>query len=324
MLAGSAEATTAYTEPVGYNTLFALAGNATLLGINMHNPHLVAGVASISGNILSFNAPDNLVATLAGRECIVELREGLYAGKVIRIESVAPNMLTLVESLASQSNVRFIVRELKKLSGIINPTEVLATASFNPNEADLVLIPTGDGSFKEYYVSTCLIPDRPEYYNKWINAASGEPEDPDLLYLDAFFFLRRAESDCAFVITGSVKLIVTKFTVRDTFNYFSSVYPVGMTLSNSSLASSLQPGTAETADLVWIQDELTGGFRRYFVSDGTPPLSAGWRLADAPPGQENIDQGDVPMSPGFIIHRRTPEPYDALMPPPPGYPTPNG
>ncbi len=137
-----------------------------------------------------------------------------------------------------------------------------------------------------------------------------------LYYPRGFIFLRRENSDFTLVVEGQVKLENTRLSVAETFNFCSMVYPYGMTLGESSLAASLQPGTAATADIVVLQDETTGEFRRYFVADGSPPLTSGWRLADPPPGGANTDQSAVPMSSGFVIHRRAAQPYEALMTPP--------
>jgi hypothetical protein len=326
---GRGQAQTAYTNPVGYETLTARPGKATLLGLRLHSPALVVGVAdSISGNLLTHGTLDfDSTLNPALTSYVVELRDGVSNGRVIDILAVDGNTLTLAEVLPTQSNVLFTVRAERRLgsdfmtlSSVIDPTEAMGTDDFNPDNADLVLIPSGGGKFKHYFVSTFFDPLQPDTYNQWINAETGLPEKPHVPYVDAFFYLRRDSSDFLPVISGEIKLHDTMLSVTGTFNYFSSVYPVGMTLAESNLAASLQAGTAESADIVWIQDEA-GDFHQYFVSDGTPPLTAGWRQVAAPPGSGDADQADVPMSPGFVIHRRAVSPYDALMTPPDFYST---
>jgi hypothetical protein len=318
-------AETAYTRPVGYVTLTALAGKANLLGLTMHRPTVYAGVAeTISGTTLT-EIQNNLVPDFGSGAYLLELDGAVSDGKVIPITGATSQTLTLAEFLPNQSNVGFRVLPMMSLSesgasdpeGLINPLEVLGTADFNPDHADLLLIPDGSGGFKKFFVSTHMDPAHPENFNTWVDADTGQArQNPLLYYPRGFIFLRRENSDLPLVVEGQVKLENTRLSVAETFNFCSMVYPYGMTLGESSLAASLQPGTAATADIVVLQDETTGEFRRYFVADGSPPLTSGWRLADPPPGGANTDQSAVPMSSGFVIHRRAAQPYEALMTPP--------
>lgn len=318
----------AYTRPIGYVTLTALAGKANLLGLTMHRPTVYAGLAeTISGTTLTWLG-GTFAPGIGSGAYLLELDGGISDGKVIPITGATSETLSLAEFLPSQSNVNFLVLPMTSLSrlepsdpeGLISPIEVLGTADFNPDHADLLLIPDGSGGFKKYFVSTHMDPAHPENFNTWVDADTGQAQqDPLLYYPRAFFFLRRGVSDFNLVVRGEVKLENTLLSVAETFNYCSMVYPIGMTLGESSLAASLQPGTAATADIVVLQDEITGEFRRYFVADGSPPLTSGWRLADPPPGGENTDQSAVAMSSGFVIHRRAAQPYEALMTPPDFY-----
>lgn len=324
--AGHLAAQTAYTRPVGYVTLTALAGKANLLGLTLHRPTAYAGLAeTISGTTLT-EIESNFDPGLGSGAYLLELDGGISDGKVVPITGTTSQTLTLAEFLPSQSNINFRVLPMKSLcsetggEGLINPIEVLGTADFNPDHADLILIPDGSGGFKKYFVSTHLDPAHPENFNTWVDADTGQArQDPLLYYPRAFFFLRRGSTDFSLIVSGEIKLENTRLSVAETFNYCSMVYPVGMTLEESSLAASLQPGTATTADIVMLQDEITGEFRRYFVSDGSPPLTSGWRRADPPPGGENTDESAAPMSSGFVIHRRAAQLYEALMTPPDFY-----
>lgn len=304
---------TAYTEPVGYESLIAPADSLTLLGLRLHTATEVAGFfTSVAGTQLT-DTSQNFESLLDPvKTHLVELIGGALDGRVLEITAIAGHTITVDTALPAASNVEYRIRPVPHLSEIITPIEVLATDNFNPDKADLILIPSGGGKFRQYYVSSHML------HSGYFNAATGLPEDPLLWYPDAFYYLRRDTSEFMMVVTGTVKRRNTLLQVTDTFNYFSGVYPVLLTLAEADLSASLQAGTADTADIVWIQ-EATGKYQRYFYSNGTPPLGVGWRMIDAPPGTANEERGSALISPGFIIQRRAPQPYNALMTPPDAY-----
>lgn len=311
--------TTAYTDPVGYETLVAFAGPHNLFGLRLHQPTMAAGILEIGPSTLY--APSiNFDAILdPAKKYLVELIGGASAGEVLEITSFAMNTLIVSKPLPLETNVPFRIRLIPKLSEVLPKAGVFGTDDFNPDHADLILLPKESGGFDSYFLSTHTSLAHPEYQDAYVNVATGQPEDPHVFYTKAFFYLRRGGATPNHVISGALKMHSnTWLSVSETFNYFSSVYPVGVTLGSSGLASALQTGTAATADVVWMQDE-TGAWRKYFHSNGTPPLSAGWREVGAPAGQENTDQADVPLSAGFAIHRRSLAPYRVLLTPPEFY-----
>ena len=316
----SPEKATAAAVPVGFDFLKAQPGVFSLLGLRVHSISEVAGDIDVSGSTL-FDPDTNFDTVLdpPPAKYQIELEGGTSDGKVLEIVSFAENTLIVSEPLPAETNVSYLIRKVPKLSDVIDPMEPLATADFNPDHADLILLPTGNGQFTQYFVSTYMDAGHPEYFQTYINADTGLPEDPFLSSTDGFFYLRRDLTDFEGSYLGEVKVTNTHLAVTDSFNYFSSVYPVntfGLKLSESGLAASLQPGTAETADLIWSQD-ASGNYHTYFYSDGTPPLTTGWRKANAAPGTEDDDQSNAELNSGFIIHRRAPAPYPALLTPPP-------
>jgi hypothetical protein len=114
--AGHVAAQTAYTRPVGYVTLTALAGKANLLGLTLNRPTVYAEVAeTISGTTLT----KNLAAFDPGfgsGAYLLELDGGISDGKVIPITGATSQTLTLAEFLPSQSNVGFRVLPMTSLS----------------------------------------------------------------------------------------------------------------------------------------------------------------------------------------------------------------
>jgi hypothetical protein len=296
-------------DPIGWEFLKSEPGASHLMGLRLHTATLAAGILEVGTSTLFAPAVNFDSVLVSGEKYLIEFNTGASAGEVLEIQSFALNTLIVSQPLPVESNVEFRVRRIPRLSEVIPATLAMGTADFNPDHADLVLLPEDGGGIRQYYVSTYFNPAHPEYQNRYINATTGLPEDPHLIYTRGFFYLRRGATDLNHWISSAVKTGGdTWLSVNDVFNYFSSVYPVGMTLGNSGLSASLQAGTAETADVVWMTDEA-GVWRKYFQSNGTAPLTAGWRAVDAPAGLENEDHSGVPLSAGFAIHRRAAAPY---------------
>ena len=115
------------------------------------------------------------------------------------------------------------------------------------------------------------------------------------------------------MLSGEIKLTDTAIPVTARFNPVGGVNPVP-TFTGVNLAATVQAGTAATADIVWMQDDSTGAFRRYFFSDGTGPgLTTGWRSANPASGAENLDAGGTWLSSGLIIRRRGSLPHTVVM-----------
>jgi len=303
---------TAYTTPVGYVTHEAHASASTLLALLVHQSTKAAGSFDIiSGTTLTDIHGDFTTALSDSTPYLVELRGGMMDGMVLDVVSFTAHTLTVAETLPAASDIAYHVRAVPRLSEIIHPLQPLAVDDFNPDNGDLILIPSGAGQFDQYYSSSRV------NHMGYFNAATGRPEDPLLRYTKAFFYLRRGAESINFVVSGEVKMESTLLSVTDTFNYLGTVNP-SIKLGGISLELSLKPGTADTADIIWLQD-AAGDFKRYFYSDGTPPLTVGWRLVNAPAGDENAEQGEEPIMAGMIIQRRASAPYHALLIPPYGY-----
>lgn len=298
----------------GYETVDLPGSSTTLIGMRLHSTPLAAGSVDISGTALMDVAINfDTFLTLPAEEYLVELDGGLSDGKMLPLVGYALNTIVVGESLPVESGVSYEIRRIERLSELIHPMTPQATSNFNPDNADLIMVPKGGGQFDQYYVSSFTSVAHPtEYLNVYMNAETGEVEDPLIFPRKGLFYVRRAASATSVVIAGDLRIANTLLPVVDRFNYFSSIYPVAETLLVSDLESSVLAGTAETADLVCLPDGA-GGFMNYFYSDGTAPLTTGWRLVDAPPGSENTEQELVEMPTGFAILRRSPSPYEALM-----------
>jgi hypothetical protein len=297
-------------HPVGYETIKAHPDVFTLFGTRFFaNAVAVDEFETISGNTLTDNDTDFGALLTDGVSYAIELEGGTMNGKVLKVTSFSDSELTVEESLPPESGINYVLRPALHLSDLFdNHPGLLKVDNFNPDSGDLILLPSGDGHFHRYFYSS--YPGLEGLFN----ATTGLAEDPELVSTEGLLFLHRGATPLDIVISGSVKLKDTLLTVADTFNYFSSMYPAGETLGVSNLEASLQAGTAATADLVWMEVGA-GVYQQYFYSDGTPPLTVGWREVGA--GDTSME--NVAFSSGFAIHRRAASPYDALLTPPSFY-----
>ncbi len=177
------------------------------------------------------------------------------------------------------------------------------TGAESAGEADLVLLPNGDGFDRYFYCTGGALGQG------WrLDGAGSTPQAdvPVRLGAGAALFVRSAKS---VVLTGQVKSGRTRVQLRTGHNYVANLCPViasgenasteGRTLANSGLAAGLQGATvSEQADLVLLWNGT--GYDAYFHSTGGP-LDSGWRKV----GAGAVDQAGVALPDGaFVILRR--------------------
>lgn len=303
-------------DPVGFEFLTIHADGWSLLGERIQPPLVAIGsVTSASGADVTDTGVDFDSALDPGTEYIIEFETQLIPSveaKVVDVVSHSGNTLTLAESGVAPVDANYRVRPKWRLSDLYSPVlipDLNPAEDFDPETGDLFLTPDGNGGYREYFYSSNT------GYEGFYNAATGEAEDPWLKHTEALLVLRRGAST-DLVITGDVKVTDTWIPLSTRFSAIGAESPVA-TLADTGLDVSLQSGTASTADLVWSQDTITGEIRRYFHSDGSGAgLTTGWRLADPPPGDEDLEQGDEFVSPGLLIHRRGSLPHPVVIPAP--------
>jgi len=297
----------ATTEPVGFTTLTIQGDGYSLLGQQLLHPVLAAGIIDTSsGNLVTDTAVHFDSILTSSDRAVIEVTP-----KVIDILSFSGSTLTLSEAVPAGSVYK--LRKLWRLSEIFSPElvpEFNPAEDFNPDTGDLFMIADGQGGYRQYFYS--IHPGQTGFFN----AATGGKEDPFLNHTDALLVLRQGEAYWT-VIEGAIKITDTAVAIP------RRMHPAGVvsafpTLNNLNLAASLQAGTRDTADLVWVQDVPTGTLHRYFYSNGTGPgLTTGWRKADPASGAGNQDEGETFVSPGVIIRRRGSLPHTVVMKAPP-------
>lgn len=303
VLIGAVPTTVALADPGGFTMLKIQANGYSLLGQQVLLPTLAAGqIDSSSGNQVTDAAVDfGAVLTITDR-VVIEVPP-----KVIDVVSFSGSTLTLTEAVPTGAFYR--LRKLRKLDEIFKPElvpELNAAEDFNLDTGDLFLIADGQGGHRQYFYSIQL------GLTGFFNAATGEKENPFLRYTDALLVLRQGASYWT-TITGEIKTTDSAVPIPRRIQPAGVVHPFP-SLDSLNLAATLQAGTPETADIVWAQDESSGGLHRYFYSNGTGPgLTTGWRRLDPQPGAENAEAGGTGLSPGVIIRRRGSLPHTVVM-----------
>ncbi len=296
--------------PVGFHTITIPGNGSALIGMLPRENVVLSDVLdSASGTILTDSNNDFRILLSAPSAYVVELNTGKNEGKVLDVVSFNEHELIVSEAVEPETNVACSVRALRRLSEIINPLLLLSTHDYDPDKADLILVPTKSGSFNRFFVSS-----HTRYPVGFFNAETGLPEDPYLHYSKSILVFRRAATDLTLTISGSIKDKRTSLPVNDIFNYFSSLTILSVNLSNSDLDKYMHPGNDRTADIVWIQESPAKPFQRYFYSDGMQNgLASGWwKLGDP---LSRIDPSEVVLGSGFIIQRRSQESYNVILAP---------
>jgi len=290
--------TTAKTTPVGYHTETLVSGQFNLVGMNVHSPVISSGVISAeAADKVTVAGVDFTALLTSGATYVLELPDGT----IQEITSWTATELSTPQDISgfiTPATTTFKLRKAKTISeifGATNTAGLQATDAFDSEAADLVYVQNASAGFDRYFYSNL------EGAEGWFNASdfSGANDIP-VVYTDSLLLLRRGATDLDVVFSGEVKKEPTSYALLGgQFNYLSTVYPAGITLANSGLATSLTPTDAfdsESADLVYIQN-ATAGYDRYFYSNLEG--AEGWFNAS------DFSTADTtPIKSGLIVLRR--------------------
>jgi hypothetical protein len=318
---GLASATTAYTTPVGYETITLNPGVYNLAGVRLFNPAVAAGIfdssttTSLTDNQASF-------ALTANKEYVIEIDNG---GVIISIGSnFSGTTISNLTGITPAFQTNYIIREVSTIAsvfGAANQSGIASSANADPTEADIVLIPKTGGGFTRVFYSTYVDPvnDPNGDFNGWLDADDFSKAAGEALVPGVGLFVQTANSasPIQLTVTGEVKLTPTAYIADQGYSLMSSVYPASSTLSNSSLSTYVQ-GSANAdpteADVILLPK--VGGFTRAFFSTYVDPVNDpngdfnGWLDAD--------DFSKIPgqaLTPGFFIQKIGPNINGVLTPP---------
>jgi hypothetical protein len=305
LASGVASAATAYTTPVGYETL-SLPTGSTNIGVRLHESTVLAGVVDTittpgPGSLLTDAAVD-FDAAMPGAATFYIVEFENAAGILQEVVGADANNTTLalpddVSPFVSPGDT-YKIRKASTLASIFGADNSagLAPGFGGPAGADLVQIPDGLGGLDQYFY------DGDEL--SWYQVADPFPTPVDasaipIIYTDAFIVLIDADPK-SLVVTGEVKTKAVNHMVTSGTNYLSSVFPAGATLDsafgNSSALATIDAGFGGPAgaDLIQILDGAN--FNQYFY-DGDE--SAWYLVADPFPIQ--VDATTVNLPSGFIF-----------------------
>ncbi|WP_038159870.1 hypothetical protein [Verrucomicrobium sp. BvORR106] len=312
------------TGPVGFQSIPIKAGQFNLVGVNFLRPVLTAGaLESASGNTLVDDGA-TFTTVLAGATGLwVEITNGNGAGASSRVTSFTATSLTTEDDLSSfvVQGSSYSVRAAYSVAGLfgaandsakgadVGSTEV-GLKSGNVNTADVIWIPVQGGFIKVYYATAAP----PFTTAGWKTTSTGNADASatPIFHSEGIFIERRGTTDLKLGCLGDVKKIQAKIGVSQGFNYVNRIFPVGATLGNSGLASTLRPGNASTADIVWLPN-TTGGYDKYYYASAAPPFTTeGWKGTST----GNVDKSGTTLTSGFIIERRGTELNVTISPDP--------
>jgi len=298
---GLSAETTAFTKPSGFVTHTLKAGQYNLIGLTLHEAVTVTGsFTAVSGTTLTDSNVDFGAVLTSGDTYVLEITNAGSAnlnGMSQEFSAWTGNDITLggeIQGLASGDTYQ--IRRVPTVSDVFganNTAGLQASSNFAPAEADVIYASQGN-TFIKYYYS-----DNPAL-SGWFDSTGQPAGDAPLIYLDSLLILRRGNTDLNVVFTGTVKTITSSISLEGaSYNYVSTVFPVGSTLGNSGLENGLTatPNFVPTeADWVYIPDGA-GGYDIYFYS--TLPGATGWfKKAGA------TDATNVALTSGVIIYRR--------------------
>jgi hypothetical protein len=309
-LAG-AQATTAYTTPVGYTTTSPLLQGFNVAGLTLH-PSAVASGKFETVNTASLVDTGITFSPVAGRTYVLEfvtnpasavtgmifeIPAANIAGNTISVITTPPTDLVALGVTASDS---YRLRLAPTLEEIFTTVPLanggVLFAGANALAGDNVWIPNGSGGYDRYYLRS----GSPAAFRNAVGNALS-PNIP-VIYTDGILIEKKTATPSSLVVSGEVKLVGSTVVVRPGFNLVNSVAPAGLNLFNAGLEDDIFVGAnATAADNIWVQQPNLS-YKKYFRRSGNPQT---WRDVDAPAVALTQAQAEaVVLSNGFLIERK--------------------
>jgi hypothetical protein len=267
---------TAYTTPVGYNSMPLKAGFNSL-GLTLQTATLVAGnFETVAGTVLTDTG--TTFSTISGRTYVLEITSGVLTGVIQEVlaTSISGSSITTpsnLQTLGLTTADTYKLRLAPTLEEIFTTTALSAggvlQSGLNSIGADVVWIPTGTGTYDQYFLHSSGT------FRK-AGTATLTPNIP-VVYSDGFLIQKKGAAAATLTVAGELKKTGTNSVIVPGYNLLSIVAPVGLNLFNVGLEDDITTGLNVTgADLVWVQKaDLT--YKKYFRH-----TTGNWRDADSP------------------------------------------
>lgn len=295
------EVTTAATNLAGFHKVTVRALASKVLGVSFVRPTVVAGhLESAAPNTLTDTDVDFTTALTAGVAYWVEITSGPHQGMATTLNAFTQNSLTTEDDLSAviAAGDTYAVRPIHTIASLFGATNTAGLrAGSSASSADTIVIPDGAGGSQTiYYSSSSPV--------GWRNTATGTASAANTLvyHVDALTITRRWLTSLNLTFAGELRARPTYYVVLPGQNNIAVNQPVGVTLANSTLQDQVTPGDSATADLVWVPNATTTGFKKYYYAPAAPPLAARWQLV----GGDSSDQGTIALGNGIVIERRDP------------------
>lgn len=301
---GLAVGQTAYTKPVGYATS-TLAQGYNALGLTLQSPALASGTfETVSGNTLTDTGVT--YAPVAGKTYVLEITSGAIKGVIQEVlaASISGNTITTpsnLQTLGLTTSDTYTLRVAKTLEEIFTTTPLASggvlAAGVNSGVGDVVWVPTGTGSYDQYFLHTS---------GAFRRAATTTPTpNVPIVYADGFLVQKRGATPSPFTVSGEVKTVGTNSVAIQGYNLLSIVAPAGLNLFNAGLEDDIAAGVnAGVADVVWVQQpNLT--YNKYFRH-----TSGNWRAEGTTVNLTQAQTEAISLSSGILVQHRAATPIN--------------
>jgi hypothetical protein len=316
---GLALGQTAYTTPVGYETVSLKAGT-NYAGIRLHEPVVVAGVIDTLTSTELTDASVNFEDALTGGAStfyVLEITNDNGVIQEVTGASANGSSLELVDdiTLLAQAGDSYKIRKASTLASVFGASNSagLAPGFFGPGGADIVAVPDGAGGADQYYYD--------EDQESWaiVTETGGDPVDSaaiPLIYTDAMIVVMNSDLDL--VVTGEVKTEAVSHAIAAGTNYLGTVFPAGATLESAfgsaETLATLDPGFFGPggADIIQIPDGAGGADQYYYDED-----QESWAIVTES-GGDPVDASTIDLPSGILFSNEG-APFDLLNSPPSFY-----
>ena len=237
------------SEPFGREILTVGSG-FNYLGLRLHRKAVCEGVVTaVTTGSMAVGIPAKAVSALGPDDFFLfEVETGTATGAVIPITAYdqVAQTITLNDDLSSDLQVgdRFTIRPSATLASVFGANnESGMGAASSAWSADQVWIPDGAGSFDRYFFYSANFSGP---VNKWYHSNTNQEVDPHQIsfYYPEGIIIRGNSTVNTFKVSGVVKRTPTTLVLGTGFQYLSSIYPSGATIS-SMFGSNNEAGIAE-------------------------------------------------------------------------------
>lgn len=302
-----------FSKLSGYTTQTLKPSLSNSVGFNILSPAVAEGAISAvsgDGNTITDSNASFASKLPVNAMCTIEITSGAAVGAVREFNSFTGTSVSISAAISDlAAGDKYIIRKNATLQEIFPMGSPLTGAALNPDTADIVWVPDGNGGYTQYWYKTSDTEGSIGWWTTEDGSTRGVQvaQDIPLLYTDGITVQRKSGSINELILEGQVKTTASTPYVLTGFNDVSINAPVGSTLFNAGLSSSgnfLGAATSpENADILLVPDG-DGGFSRYWYKTSDTQGSIGWWTTE-----DGITRGvqvteDVVLPPSCTIQRK--------------------